>query len=114
MPPDDRGDGGDHELDEHAGGRDHDSLPLAGESPGVGDVAIEAGDEGQQHHAELVDFAAEMFAGERVAQLVKDFDAGDGGDQPDPIAHVDEGGELGQAGAEFGEVADDERGRRTR
>ena len=111
VPPDDRGDRGDHELDEHSGGGDDDSLPFAGEAPGVGHVAVEAGHKGEQHDAELVDFAAEMFAGEGVAQLVQDFDGGDGGDQPEPISHVDEGGELGQAGAEFVEVADDERGR---
>ena len=88
-----------------------DSLPFAGKPPGVGDVGVEAGDEDQQQHAHLGHFAAEMFAGERVAQFVQHFHDADRGEQPEQIPPIGEHGELRQPGADFVELANDDRRR---
>ena len=70
-PPQEGGDRGDHQLDVHAGRADGRPLPLAGQHPGVGDVAVEAGREHQDHHAHLVAFAAEVLAAQPVAEFVE-------------------------------------------
>ena len=46
-------------------------MPVVGQHPGVGDVAVQAGREHQQHHAHLVALAAEVLARQAVAELVQ-------------------------------------------
>src|SRR5262249_39066146 len=59
VPPDEGGDGGNHQLDVDAGARDDDALPFVGQGPGVGDVAIHGRRQAQYQKAHLVHFAAE-------------------------------------------------------
>ena len=72
-PPDEGGDRGQHQLDVHAAGADGRPVPLVGQHPGVGDVAIQAGREHEDHHAHFVAFAAEVLARQAVAELVQDL-----------------------------------------
>ena len=72
-PPDERADRGQHELDVHARRADRRAMPPVGQHPRVGDVAVQAGREHQQHHAHLVALAAEVLARQAVAELVQDL-----------------------------------------
>src|SRR5262249_48691630 len=70
VPPHERGDGGNHQLHVDARARDDDTLPLAGQSPGVGHVAIHGRRQTENQKAHLMDFTAEGFTTESVAKFV--------------------------------------------
>ena len=82
VEPDEREEGGDHELDDDAAGVDPEARGAGGDHPGVAGVAVKAGGDDEEHDAHVGDFAAEMFGGESVAELVEDF-----GDDEDAIEH---------------------------
>ena len=65
-------------------------MPLVRQHPGVGDVAIQAGREHQHHHAHFVAFAAEMFAGQPVAELVQDLGHAQRDAEPEPVVGGEE------------------------
>ena len=95
-PPEKRGRGRQAGLDDDARRRDGDPPPFAGDRPGVGDVAVEAGSEDQQEQADLVALAADVDAGQGMAQLVDDLGQGQGHDEPDDVPRGDEGLKVGQ------------------
>ena len=74
-PPEEGADRGQHQLDVHAGRPDVRPLPLVRQQPGVGHVAIQARGQHQDHDAHFVAFAAEVLAGQSVAELVHDLRA---------------------------------------
>ena len=73
VPPDPGGHRGQDQFDVHAAGADGRAVPLVGQQPGVGDIAIQAGREHEDHHAHFVAFAAEVLARQAVAELVQDL-----------------------------------------
>ena len=97
-PPQEGAAGGDDQLHVHAGRPDGHAVPLAGQQPGVGDVAIQAGRQHQDHHAHFVAFTAEMLARDAVAEFMDDFRYGQREHQVEGVGDVEEvlqGGELG-------------------
>ena len=95
KPPDERGQRGQDQLEVHPRRADRGPLPLVGQHPGIGDVAVQAGREHQQHHAHLVALAAKVLAHQPVAELVQHLGQGQHEHHPD---HVLGGEELMEAG----------------
>ena len=75
-------------------------MPFVGQHPGIGNVAIETRREHQDHDAHLVTFAAEMLAGQPVAELVHDLRHAQHRGQQEGVVDVEELVELGQLGVE--------------
>ena len=71
-------------------------MPLVGQHPGIGHVAIQARCEHQEHDAHFVAFAAEVLARQAVAEFVNDFGHGQRGAQIDPVLGLEELMKRGQ------------------
>ena len=100
VPPDERGDAGEEALDVDARRRDPDPLPLVGQEPAIGHVAIEGRREDEEEHPHLVDLAAEVLGGQAVAELVDDLDDGQAAPEVEDRLPVEEALELGQLAVE--------------
>ena len=100
---------GQEQLDIHARRADRRAVPLVGQHPGVGDVAIERRREHQHHRAQLVAFAAEMFARQAVAELVQHLDRGHRDAEVEPVLRAEELMKRRQLALEFVEVDGHER-----
>ncbi len=97
VPPNPGGRRGQHELHVHAARADGRALPLVGQQPGVGDVAVQARREHEDHDAHLVTFAAEMLAGHAVAELVQDFGDAQRDRKQQRVLEAEERMKVGQA-----------------
>ena len=90
VPPEIRGDRGDDHLHVHPRRPDRRPLPLVGQHPAVGDVAVEAGGHDEQHHAHLVTLATVVLARQAVAKLVEDLGDPQRRGQVEPVARREE------------------------
>ena len=88
-PPDVGGNRGNNHLDVHTGRADGRALPLVGQHPGIGNVAIQTRCEHQDHHAHLVALAAKMFAGQAVAELVNNLGQAQYHSQPEGVDRIE-------------------------
>ncbi len=82
VEPDKSEEGGDDEFDDDAAGVDPESRGTGRDHPGIAGIAVKAGGHDKQHDAHVGDFAAEVFGGKPVAELVEDF-----GDNEDAVQH---------------------------
>ena len=73
KPPNKSCDGGQNNLDIHAGGTDSGPVPFVWQSPTVGDIAIQARREYEQHKSDFVTFTAQSFTRKAVTEFVEDF-----------------------------------------
>jgi hypothetical protein len=96
KPPHERTDRGQRQLDPDPGRRDRDPFPALGQHPTVGNIDEQTGRKYQQHDAQLVAFAAEMLAGQRVGQFVQHLGQGDRDGEPDQVLRAEERRKLRQ------------------
>ena len=111
-PPEEGADRGQHDFDVDARRADGRPLPLARQHPGVGDVAVEAGRQHEDHDAHLVALAAEVLAGQPVAELVQHLRHAQHHRQQEGVVDAEELVELGQLRAEHVELDRHQRQRR--
>ncbi len=72
------------------------AMPFVGQHPGIGHIAIQARRENEKHDAELVTFAAEMFARKAVPEFVQNFREDHGQAEHPPIFWSEKLMEAGQ------------------
>ena len=96
------------QLDVDAGRRDPDPVPLVGQEPAIGHVAVEGRGEDEEEHAHLVDLAAVVLGGEAVAELVDDLHDRQADPEAEDRPPVEEALELGQLAVEEVPLADDQ------
>ena len=111
-PPDEGGDRGQGDLDKDPRRPDGRPMPLVGQHPGVGDVAVHTGREHQDHDPDLVALAAEVLARQSVSQLVEDLGEPQRHGQEQRVFCAEKLVEAGKPGAEDVELDQNQRQRR--
>ena len=108
VEPDEGGDAGQEELDVDARRGDPDPVPLVGQQPAIGHVAIEGRRQHQEEHPHLVDLAAEMLGGEPMAELVNNLHDRQANPEAEDGPPVKEALKLRELAIEEGPLADDQ------
>ena len=97
QPPQKRTACRDSGLDGDSGGTDGGSLPFIIKYPDIGDVAVKARCENQQHEPHFVTLAPQLFAGQTMSELMQDLDATQQAGHQQHIFGVQPGPSLGEA-----------------
>ena len=99
---------GQEALDIDACRRDPDPVPLVGQQPAIGDVAVEGWSQDQEQDPHLVNFAPEMLGGQAVTEFVDDLHDCEAYPEAQDRPPVEEALEVGELVVERLPVADDQ------
>ncbi len=85
KPPEKRGNGRQNRFHVHSRRSDGRPVPLIRQQPGVGNVAVQARREHQNHDADFMALTSEFLTRQSMAELVKDLGDRQRHSQPEPV-----------------------------